>query len=49
MDTNSTPTVEMSLEVLSEVEGVDEGMIRLAERLRDAIAHRLPRTEEQSA
>jgi hypothetical protein len=36
--------VARTLEVLSDVEGIDDEMIRAAERLRDLIAHRLPRS-----
>lgn len=35
--------IARTLEVLSEVEGLDDKVIKLAESLRDAIAHRLPR------
>ncbi|MBI5493939.1 MAG: hypothetical protein HY904_02865 [Deltaproteobacteria bacterium] len=41
--------VARTLEVLSEVDGLDDELIRLAEKLRDELAHRLPRTEERAA
>jgi hypothetical protein len=38
--------VARTLEVLSEVEGLDPQVMRMAESLRDELAHRLPRSDE---
>jgi hypothetical protein len=38
--------VARTLEVLSEVEGLDATVMRMAEALRDELAHRLPRAED---
>ena len=41
--------VARTLEVLSDVEGLSQDVLKLAERLRDEIAHRLPRADDKAS